>query len=126
MEPCLSTAASPAAPPSWLALDAGIAVDHVVVVMSYAPGEPGGRPTSLRRALEEAFETSMVHQIRRDAELARLRHPGVDVRLLTPSAPLRLRPLDFEPEALAGALARGEADGAACLDALGVAGPRAR
>jgi NTE family protein len=101
-------------------LQAGVAVGRVVVVMSYAPDERGDRPTTLRRTLEEAFETSMVHQILRDTELARLKYPAVDVQLLTPSAPLRLRPLDFEPEALAGALARGEADGTACLDALGV------
>jgi NTE family protein len=105
------------------ALEAGIAVGRVVVVMSYAPDERGGRPTTMRRTLEEAFETSMIHQIRRDTELARLRYPAVDVQLLTPSAPLQLRPLDFDPEALDQALARGEADGAACLDALGIAPP---
>ncbi|HVQ77683.1 MAG TPA: patatin-like phospholipase family protein, partial [Candidatus Binatia bacterium] len=105
------------------ALEAGIAVGRVVVVMSYAPDERGGRPTTMRRTLEEAFETSMIYQIRRDTELARLRYPAIDVQLLTPSAPLQLRPLDFDPEALAQALARGEADGAACLDALGIAPP---
>jgi hypothetical protein len=35
--------------------------------------------------------------------------------VLTPSAPLGLRPLDFEPTAIARALERGRADAAACL-----------
>jgi hypothetical protein len=99
-------------------LEAGVPVDRVVVVMSYAPDERGEKPATMRHALEEAFETAMIHQIRRDTELARLRYPAVDVQLLTPSEPIRLRPLDFDPDALARALERGQADGAACLDAL--------
>jgi hypothetical protein len=51
-------------------------------------------------------------------ELARLRHPDVDVQLLTPSAPLLLRPLDFDPEGMGRALERGRADAQACLDAM--------
>jgi hypothetical protein len=58
---------------------------------------------------------TMVHQIRRDAELARLKYPGVDVQILVPSAPLALRPLDFDPAGLARALELGQRDGAACL-----------
>ena len=69
----------------------------------------------MRHALEEAFEMGMIHQIRRDVELARLKFPAVEVQLLTPSAPLALRPLDFDPAAIAGALARGRADATACL-----------
>lgn len=99
------------------ALESGVAVDRVVVVMSYATAEGGRRPTTLRRALEEAFEMAMIHQIRRDTELARLRHPTVDVQLLTPSAPLDLRPLDFDAPGIARALERGRADALACLDA---------
>jgi hypothetical protein len=57
----------------------------------------------------------MIHQIRRDVELARLKFPAVEVQLLTPSVPLALRPLDFDPAAIARALARGRADAAACL-----------
>jgi len=99
------------------ALESGIAIGRVVVAMSYATDERGDRPTTLRRTLEEAFEMAMIHQIRRDVELARLRYPTVDVQLVTPSAPLALRPLDFDPAGLARALARGRADGEACADA---------
>jgi hypothetical protein len=71
----------------------------------------------MRRALEASFELVMVHQIRRDTELARLRAPQVDVQLLTPSAPLLLRPLDFDRDAMARLLALGRADALACLAA---------
>jgi len=99
------------------ALEADASLARVVVVMSYAPAERGAEPTSMRLALEESFELIMVHQIRRDTELARLRFPSVDVQLLTPSAPLLLRPLDFDPEAMARLLALGRADALACLEA---------
>ncbi len=89
-----------------------------MVVMSYAPDERASAPTTLRRTLEEAMELVMIHAIRRDVELARLRHPDVDVQLLTPSAPLMLRPLDFDTEGMAKALERGRADAQACLDAM--------
>jgi NTE family protein len=99
------------------ALESGVAVGRVVVAMSYATEERGERPTTLRRALEESFETAMIHQIRRDLELARLRYPEIDIQVVTPSAPLALRPLDFDPDGLGRAFARGRADGVACLDA---------
>jgi hypothetical protein len=51
-------------------------------------------------------------------ELARLRHPDVDVQLLTPSAPLMLRPLDFDPERMASALERGRTDAQTCLEVM--------
>jgi hypothetical protein len=73
----------------------------------------------MRRALEQAFEASMIHQILRDTELARLRFPDVDIRLVTPSAPLALRPLEFEPGSVARALALGHADGSACVQREG-------
>jgi len=97
------------------ALAAGAGVERAVVVMSYAPGEQGRPPSTMRRALEEAFEMGMIHQIRRDVELARLKFPAVEVHLLTPSAPLLLRPLDFDPAAIARALERGRSDARACL-----------
>ena len=99
------------------ALEADASLARVVVVMSYAPAERGAEPTTMRVALEESFELIMIHQIRRDTELARLRFPGVDVQLLTPSAPLLLRPLDFDPDAMARLLALGRADALACLEA---------
>src|SRR5215470_10419292 len=97
------------------ALGAGQGIERAVVVMSYAPDERGSPPTTMRRALEEAFETGMIHQIRRDVDLARLKFPAVELHLLTPSEPLWLRPLDFDPAAISGALERGRADGRACL-----------
>jgi len=99
------------------ALEAEASLARVLVVMSYAPAERGAEPTTLRVALEESFELIMVHQIRRDTELARLRYPKMDVQLLTPSAPLLLRPLDFDPDAMARLLALGRADALACLEA---------
>ena len=99
------------------ALASGTPLQRIVVVMSYAPDERGLRPTTLRHAIEEAFEMSMIHQIERDTELARLKYPRVEVQLLAPSAPLLLRPLDFEADALARAIERGNADALACLRA---------
>jgi NTE family protein len=97
------------------ALAAAPEVERAVVVMSYAPDERGAPPTTIRRALEEAFEMGMIHQIRRDVELARLKFPTAEIHLLTPSAPLSLRPLDFDPAGMARALERGREDARACL-----------
>jgi NTE family protein len=91
-------------------------IGRALVLLSYAADESGEAPTRLRRTLEEAFETAMIHQIRRDTELARLRHPAVEVQLLVPTAPLRLRPLDFDPVGMGEALALGRADALRCLD----------
>ena len=52
-------------------------------------------------------------------ELARFKFPGVEVELLTPSAPLALRPLEFDPAGMARALERGRADAVACLSGWG-------
>ena len=101
------------------ALESGVDVERVVVVMSYSEAERVAPPTTIRRAVEAAFEMGMTSQIRRDVELARFRHPGVEIRLLTPTAPLDLRPLDFEPAGLARAWEQGRADGLACLSELG-------
>ena len=79
------------------ALAAGVGVGRALVLLSYAAAEGGQAPTNLRRTLEEAFEMSMIHQTRRDTELARFRHPDVEIQMLTPAAPLGLRPLDFDP-----------------------------
>jgi NTE family protein len=99
------------------ALEADSTRGRALVVLSYAQGEQGPEPTTIRRALEASFELVMVHQIRRDTELARLRAPGVDVQLLTPSAPLSLRPLDFDRDGMTRLLALGRADALACLEA---------
>jgi hypothetical protein len=81
------------------ALDRGAGVRRAIVAASYATGETGRQPTGMRAALEEAFETAMVHQIARDVELARRSHP-----------------LDFEPERLSRAFDRGVADARACVE----------
>lgn len=99
------------------ALEADATLGRAVVVLSYAQAERSPEPTTMRRALEASFELVMVHQIRRDTELARFRHPTVDVQLLTPSEPMLLRPLDFDPDAMARLLALGRADALACLEA---------
>jgi NTE family protein len=93
-------------------------VGRALVLLSYAPEEHEAPPTTIRRAMEEAFETAMLHQIRRDVELARLRHPATEFQILTPSAPLKLRPLEFDAAGIARALALGRADAQACLRAL--------
>jgi len=100
------------------ALESGTPVGRVVVVMSYATDEAGQRPTTIRRTLEEAFEMSMIHQIRRDTELARLKYPQVDVQLLSPSMPLLARPLDFDTAAITRMLERGQLDALTCLETL--------
>lgn len=91
-------------------------IGRALVLLSYAADEVGEAPTRLRRTLEEAFETAMIHQIRRDTELARLRHPAVEVQILAPAVPLRLRPLEFDPVGMGEALARGRADALRCLE----------
>ena len=91
-------------------------MQRAIVTLSYAPADRPRPSRRLREVFEDAFETLMVHQIRRDAELGRLRH-RIDVQVIEPSAPLLLRPLDFESGDLSEALARGRADGVRCLDA---------
>jgi len=93
-------------------------VGRALVVLSYAPDERAAPPTTIRRSMEEAFETAMLHQIRRDTELARFKHPTTEFQLLTPSAPLNLRPLEFDADGIARALAMGRADAVTCLRAL--------
>ncbi|PYM68420.1 MAG: hypothetical protein DME11_00485 [Candidatus Rokuibacteriota bacterium] len=101
-----------------LLVDGGLASRAPVLeALEADPYEQGARPSRLRRALEEAFELAMIHQIRRDTELARLKYPAVDVQLLTPSAPLRVRPLEFDGDTIARLLELGAADAAACLAA---------
>ena len=98
------------------ALAAEPTVGRAIVLLSYAADERGEPPTRLRRSLEQAFEMAMVHQIRRDVELARYKYPDLDVQLVAPSAPLELRPLDFDAAGVAAALERGGADARRCLD----------
>jgi NTE family protein len=97
------------------ALAAEPGIGRAVVLLSYAAEERGEAPTRLRRTLEQAFEMAMVHQIRRDVELARYKYPAVDIQLVAPSTPLQLRPLDFDAAGMAAALERGRADAARCL-----------
>ena len=87
-----------------------------MVVISYSSTEREAAHKTVRRAMKESFELSMIQQIRRDTELAQLRHPRVNVQLLTPSAPLLLRPLDFDADAMARLLALGRSDASACIE----------
>src|SRR5262245_15126437 len=98
------------------ALATDVAVQRAIVTMSYAAAERPAPPRRLRDVLAEVFATRMVLQVLRYADRGRLRH-RVDVQLVEPSAPLLLRPLDFESGALGDAIARGRADGARCVDA---------
>ena len=98
------------------ALAAGVPLSRALVLLSYAADELGRAPTNLRRTLEEAFEMAMVHQIRRDTELARYRHPDVEIQVLAPAASLGLRPLDLDPARMADVFARGRADALRCLE----------
>jgi NTE family protein len=92
-------------------------LDRLLVVLGYE-GEPPAEPT-LQPVLERAFEIALAREILRDVELARLRHPDLDVRVVRPSAPLRHRPLDFDGERLGRLVDLGRRDGQACLAALG-------
>jgi NTE family protein len=92
-------------------------VDRLLVVAAYA-GEPP-REATVQAVLERSMELALSREIARDVELARFRHPGVDVRLLTPSSPLRARPLDFDGARLESLIARGREDARRCMDAFG-------
>jgi NTE family protein len=92
-------------------------LDRVLVVAAYA-GEPP-RDATVQAVLERSMELSLTREISRDVELARLRHPRVDVQILMPSSPLRARPLDFDGARLEGLIALGREDGRRCMRALG-------
>jgi hypothetical protein len=64
------------------------------------------------------MELALTREIERDVELARLRHPRVDVQVLAPSTPLRVRPLDFDGARLGPLVELGLADGRRCIEAL--------
>jgi NTE family protein len=91
-------------------------LDRLLVVLGYG-GEPLREPT-IQPVLERAFELALGREILRDVELARFRHPDVEIRVLQPSQPLRLRPLDFEGRRLTQLVDLGHRDGLACLDNL--------
>jgi NTE family protein len=94
-------------------------LDRLVVVLGYE--SPSPPDASLQAVVERAVELSLSREVLRDVELARLRHPGVDVQVLRPSAPLAVRPLDFDGARLGALVDRGREDGQRCLDALGYA-----
>ena len=98
------------------ALESGIPVERVLVVMGFTPRERRSTPGSIRASLEAAFEIAMITQIERDAELARLRYPAIDLQILAPSTPLQLRPQDFDSLRTARAFELGKRDGATCAD----------
>jgi predicted acylesterase/phospholipase RssA len=92
-------------------------LDRLLVVAAYASDPP--REASVQPVLERAIELALAREIARDVELARHRYPGVDVQVLAPTAPLRVRPLDFDGARLGPLVDLGRADGRRCLDALG-------
>ena len=92
-------------------------LDRVLVVAAYA-GEPP-REATVQSVLERSIELALAREISRDVELARFRHPRVDVQLLTPSSALRVRPLDFAGTRLGALIALGRDDGRRCLETLG-------
>jgi len=93
------------------------AVDRLLVVLAYE-SEPPREPT-VQAVLERALELALSREILRDVELARLRHPLVDIQIVRPSQPLQVRPFDFDGERLGRLVDLGRADGLLCLDALG-------
>jgi NTE family protein len=94
-------------------------LDRLLVVSVYLDGPP--RAPTLQPVVERAVELALTREIARDVELARSRHPGVDVQVLTPSMPLRVRPLDFDGARLAPLVDLGRIDAERCLDVLGYA-----
>jgi NTE family protein len=92
-------------------------LDRLLVVVGYE-SDPLVEST-LQPVIERAFELALTREILRDVELAGFRHPGVELRVLRPSEPLRLRPLDFDGTRLGQLVDLGRRDGLACLDALG-------
>ena len=92
-------------------------LDRLLVVLGYESEPP--REATVETVLERAFELALGREILRDVELARLRHPSVDIQVLRPSRPLEVRPLDFDGERLARLVDLGRSDGGRCLDALG-------
>jgi NTE family protein len=94
-------------------------LDRLLVVAAYSSDAP--EEATLQPVVERAVELALIREIARDVELARHRHPGVEVRVLFPSAPLRVRPLDFDGARLGPLVDLGRLDGRRCLDALGYA-----
>jgi NTE family protein len=92
-------------------------LDRLLVVLGSGGDELRGE--TIQPVIERAFELAQAREVRRDVELARFRHPGVEIRVVQPSEPLRLRPLDFDGPRLAALLDLGRRDGLACLDGLG-------
>jgi NTE family protein len=92
-------------------------LDRLLVVLGSGGDALGGE--TIQPVLERAFELAQAREVRRDVELAGFRHPGVEIRVVQPSEPLRLRPLDFDGPRLASLLDLGRRDGLACLDRLG-------
>jgi NTE family protein len=99
-----------------LELAAAHPLERMLVVLGYGGAPP--REPAIQPVIERAAELALAREILRDVELARLRHPAVDVRVLRPSEPLDVRPLDFEGARLTRLVDLGHADGLRCLDAL--------
>lgn len=91
-------------------------LDRILVVAAYR-SEPT-REATIQSVVERAVELALTREIDRDVELARLRYPHVDVQVLAPSTPLRVRPLDFDGARLGPLVELGRVDGRRCIEAL--------
>lgn len=98
----------------------GHRLDRAFAVFIHDPRPPGGPERfTLRDVIDRTIEMIIANGVARDTELARLRHPEVEIRVIQPSAPLGIRPLEFRPEETARAIEQGRRDALACLDQLG-------
>lgn len=98
----------------------GHRLDRAFAVFIHDPRPPDGpERLTLRDVIDRTIELMIAHGVARDTELARLRHPEVEIRVIRPSAPLGIRPLEFRPEDAARAIEQGRRDGLACLERLG-------
>lgn len=98
----------------------GHRLDRVFSVFIHDPRPPDGpERLTLRDVIDRTIELTIAHGVARDTELARLRHPGVEIQVIRPATPLGIRPLEFRPEDAGRAIERGRRDGLVCLERLG-------
>jgi len=98
----------------------GHRLDRAFAVFIHDPRPPAGPERfTLRDVIDRTIEMMIASGVARDTELARLRHPGVEIQVIRPSAPLGIRPLEFRPEEAQRAIEQGRRDALACLERLG-------
>lgn len=98
----------------------GRRLDRAFTVFINDPRQADGPANfTLRDVIDRTIEMTIASGVARDTELARFRHPGVEIQVVGPSVPLGIRPLEFRPEETARAIEQGRRDALACLDQLG-------